>query len=629
MTFILICVLTVILLLALLLSLGLQPRSVTRITGYLLLFAAGSGILLYGYGYSVLFDDLPQAVIRTLFSVFCMFLGRNEISAISAAPLLKSPGMQLFLYAVHLLALYCTASAVAATIGVRLIRILRLLLVRRGNLHLIYGTGEDAVAFGEKLLQRKEGYVLFADAGGGAVQEGKILRMGSLLFTGEEAGTPSTAFLKKLGMKPGKRRLTLYCLADKPADNYRYAEAMRVALRQAEILPEQIGLVILLEEEDLGASLQAVGGGGEGAYGYGSVFTVERAELLARLMIKMIPPFRTLSFDENAQAEEDFEALIVGFGRTGQAVLRSLIRNGQFEGSSFHATVLSRDHRQQSGSFFSRYPGLCQAYRVDFLDADARSVAVYEHLTAQFRHLNYVVVCTGDEKENGEIAEELSRFLADRGIQPPILLCSARGVSQITDRGSPSGFTGLFAPEVLCSGGLDAMAAVINHRYHAAEGRSVSADWAACDYFSRMSCRASADFLDAYLYAAGTDRGTVLREGWQPEAETFETLSRTEHLRWCAFHYAMGWQPMPESVFEERADCFRLQVRQAGTGSIRITKDPERKLHACLIPWEELDDLADRELAVTGKRPDYKEMDRNNLRTIPEMLRAEQALKGG
>ena len=42
--------------------------------------------------------------------------------------------MQLLIYATHLLALYCTASTVIATLGTRLIRTVRLLFSSSGNL---------------------------------------------------------------------------------------------------------------------------------------------------------------------------------------------------------------------------------------------------------------------------------------------------------------------------------------------------------------------------------------------------------------------------------------------------------------------------------------------------------------
>ena len=58
-----------------------------------------------------------------------------------------------------------------------------------------------------------------------------------------------------------------------------------------------------------------------------------------------------------------------------------------------------------------------------------------------------------------------------------------------------------------------------------------------------------------------------------------------------------------------------------GEESIRIGKDTAAKLHACLIPWEELPTLAEKEYAITGVRPDYRKKDKDNVRMVADMLR--------
>ena len=267
-----VCLLTVALMLALMLSLGLQSKTMKRLTGVLLLFSGVSGVILYGYGFTKLYGNVPQAAIRTLFSVFCMFLTRNEISTISAVPELATPWMQFYLYAVHLLAFYCTASAVITTLGTRLIRSLRLLLARRGDLHVIYGVSEQTLAFAEKLRKAEKGFVVFVDSGSGSAFEGAILRTGALMIDSNDAKKATPAFLKKIGMRPGSRRLMLYCLDESDTKNLQYAESMRQTLAAAEIVPAQTSLTVLLADADVGAALQAAGE----VYGYGSVSAFEQ-----------------------------------------------------------------------------------------------------------------------------------------------------------------------------------------------------------------------------------------------------------------------------------------------------------------------------------------------------------------
>ena len=141
-----------------------------------------------------------------------------------------------------------------------------------------------------------------------------------------------------------------------------------------------------------------------------------------------------------------------------------------------------------------------------------------------------------------------------------------------------------------------------------------------CDYFSRMSSRASADFTHAMLRAAGKTREQVAAGDWDLTAEMLENLSRTEHLRWCAFHYCMGFHTMTDAEFDSRAQEYRHQVAQNGKATIRIGKNMEQRTHACLVDWDELDTLSRKENAITDQNKDYKALDRANVQAIPKML---------
>ena len=133
----------------------------------------------------------------------------------------------------------------------------------------------------------------------------------------------------------------------------------------------------------------------------------------------------------------------------------------------------------------------------------------------------------------------------------------------------------------------------------------------------------------AMLRAAGKTEDEVLAGSWPPDEETLEHLSVTEHLRWCAFHRVMGYRRMSDAVYQARAERWQRETRELGTSSVRIGKDAERRLHACLIPWEELDALSARENAVTGGHVDYKDMDRENVLALRDILTAMRESKEG
>ncbi len=609
-------ILSALLFLFLLITLGFKPKFISKLNGAILVFVAIVGLGTYGYGYYTLYGGSFRTVMRTLFSCFCMFLGRNEIGAISAVPLLATDGMQILIYAAHLLALYCLASAVISSVGANLLRTLHLAFIRWGDLDVVYGSDSSAVDLAEKLIKKHTTVVI--DSSGKTEYADRVTHMGSLLLTDDAARTPSASLMKRLGIRPGRRHYSFYCLDADPDKNVRFAARLLEVLESRGITKEQISLTILAKDS-AGEGLLAAGGGEE-RYGFGSVLAVDRPELIARMLVRSAPPYSLMRFDGKGRAEEDFEAVIIGFGSTGQAVLRQLVMNGQFAGSHFRATVVSLDHEGEAGSFFFRYPALKDEYDIHFMDVSARSRAFYEYLKEHAESLNLIVVCTGNGKENTELTQELTGFLSDFPRRIPVMQCSLHGIVTLDPETGLPKSQSLYDPSVLNAGQMDAMAKILNHRYHLEEGRTPEEDWASCDYFSRMSCRASADYMDAFLAATGTDREQVLNEGWAPEAEVLETLGQAEHLRWCAFHYCMGYRAMPKETFSRRAEQYREQSAR-GERPVRIGKDTEHRLHACLIGWDELPALSDREAEVTGVWKDYKKMDIDNVLMIPDLLR--------
>ena len=164
----------------------------------------------------------------------------------------------------------------------------------------------------------------------------------------------------------------------------------------------------------------------------------------------------------------------------------------------------------------------------------------------------------------------------------------------------------------------------VHHIYCGGDGsgRTPRENWQRCDYFSRQSSRTCADFYPAVLRASGKTEEEVLSGGWPPPEDVMENLSVTEHLRWCAFQYVMGYAPMPPEVWRERAERYRREAAGGGEPAFRIGKDEKKRLQACLIPWEKLDDLSRRENEITGGCVDYKQMDRSNVLMLSRVLAA-------
>lgn len=616
-SYIIVILFTAALFCAVVISLAAKRSSTTWITGTATFLAAFGGFFIYGSGFASQIDFFPLTILLSLMASLGMFLGRSDFSAVSGLKFFATSGGQFCFWLFHFLALYATASAALTTIGAKLLLRLRLLLATHGDMTIIYGIHADSVSFGECLAAQRNGHIpiIFADSCAESDFEGRIAAMGGVSLGGQSGDCPSARLLRSLGMRPGKRRLTVYAMKKDSIQNFRYAKKLLNALEERCIQARQTSLIFKGEEEMDASGLLA----SEEKYGYGSVTLFDDPKLAARLLIQKFPPWETISFDEEGRAREDFDALVVGFGQVGQAVIKSLVMNGQFVGSHFSLTVFASDCQIVSGSFSSFTPALAKKYDITLRSANARSEELYDFLREHKERLKYVVVCIGNQKLNREISRELAQYLDRIGSRAGVYQCSAQGVRFQGKEGAPAVDAPIYSPEILATGRMDRMAMVLNHHYCGGNGLSPQENWERCDYFSRISSRAAADFIPAMLRAAGRTPERV-GEDWKLSEVMLENLSRTEHMRWCAFHYAMGFDTMDPETFAARCVQYRREAEEKGKSTINVSKDMRNRLHACLIPWEDLDQLSKEVNEVTGSRVDYKDLDRRNVLALPEVL---------
>ena len=607
----LVIVFTGILFLGIIINLAMKKENSAKVTGVCIAVAGVSGLFIYGYGYGLAFaDNLPLAVIRSLMAVWGMFVSKNDFSIISGTPLFSSQGAVLYFWLVHLMAQYATASAAIATIGARALRRLRLWLACFGNLSLIYGVNEDSVAFGRQLAETPGNNVVFVDEKVSSSLEGAINSFGGVTVGDKNALWPDKKFLRGLGIRGDRRKYDFYLLHKNEAKNVKYAFALKAALETNGIPATATNLVMLGSEETHTAPLQRLGD----KYGFGNVSIFDAPGLVARLLIHHFPPAATMDFNDDCSAAENFESVIIGFGAVGQAVMKQLVMNGQFAGSDFSLAVFAPDFEKVSGYISATSHSIIDNYNVKFYDYDGRSRSMYDYILARKDDMNYIVICTGSEKTNNEIGGEITRYLTRIGSDAQVYLAGYSGITCLTEGQIPPKQHPVFTTDVLCTGKIDSVATQLNHRY-CNNDNTPQQNWARCDWFSRMSSRASADFMPSMAVIARQDPA----QQWALTDAQLENLGITEHQRWMAFHFVMGYEKMPAEVYDQREQRYISEKSLYGTGKIRVGKDTVARQHACLIPWEELDALSRRENAITGGNVDYKQSDKNNVLAIAQL----------
>lgn len=609
---------TAALFLAVFINLAASPKLSTRIIAICAVITAVGGLIIYGSCYAALLDNTLLAVLRSAFSVCTLFLGENGYDLICDAPPMQNAWVEAAFWILQFMGVFAATGAAVSVIGARFLRRLRLRVNRRKKLAIIYHVSSETIGFARQLLEDTDVAVLFVDESADSDCSDAVASLNCVLRSDQDALEANDRFLKSIGISPRRKHITLYALSDDEIANQMYASALLTALEKRGIDPDLLSLSIIGAEDQTQNILLR----GENSYGFGNVITVNATDMAARLLIHRRPPCDCIDFDENGKALQDFHALVIGCGSAGQAVIKQLIMNSQFEGSNFHMTLFDPNYDEVMGKMLFECKELFQNYSIDVHRHDARSTQMYSFLSEKLASLHYIVVSTGNDDLNNEIAKQLRHFITLQGSNLAVHLCSSRGVRVLADGISLQ--WDIYTREVLSSEHIDRLAMLLNQSYCQGNGRSAEENWRSCDYFSRMSSRASADYASAFLRMAHCTAEDVSRGQWQPSAALLENMARSEHLRWCAFHYAMGFRSMTAKEFEERCQTYLAEKAAHGSTKYRIGKDLTRRTHCCLISWEQLDALSEAENKVTGGHVDYKQMDRDNVLALPELLRASQ-----
>lgn len=626
-------------------------NGITVCTG---IFTLIGSLFIYSYGYLQLCSSFVAAVTRTLLSTIQAFLGADDWGDMK--DVLKSGTEQTVFWVIHITALITSSGAIAMAIRKVFIRTIRKWGLRSKNIELIYGLTENTLAFGEELLEKGDAAVVYVAEDPNTTLADAAWDMGAVVFSSAAAVEASTSFAFSLKLQKHNKKIRLYAISPNYISNYKYAAKLQDTLQQLAVLPDRISLTLIGSSDDAAEPLLAVAKPGRdeslavpvkklfrqkrfeencrqyiaetyAPYGFGSVNCVDEPNMVGRLLVQTYPPYQVMEFDRDGKAKYDFHGLIIGFGQVGQAVLRHVVMNSQFQGSTFHLAVFDPQCQQSSGRLLHECSAMFRDYKILLEPHDGRSNRLYQYLSDHSDSLNYIVVCTGSNAINEEIADQIRVYLHRNGSNAAIYLCGHRGVIRHSDVDCLKPHS-IYTTKLLQTDVLDRKAKYLHHRYKCSKGSTLSIDehWRDCDYFSRNSNRASADFQPAFLAMAHTTREEAI-QNWKPTGALRDSLAITEHLRWNAFHYCMGFRPLTDEEFEQRKATYAEDIK--ANPDYRIGKDMARRIHGCIRSWEELKKYNLKENEVTGSDTDYQFYDYENIEAIGTILADEQAFLEG
>ncbi|MFO8035829.1 MAG: NAD-binding protein [Anaerolineales bacterium] len=313
----------------------------------------------------------------------------------------------------------------------------------------------------------------------------------------------------------------------------------------------------------------------------------------ARLMLQDNPPWSI------SPPSDPIRVLIVGLGKMGQRLIVATARGWRMRNPDprrkIHITGLDLDAEQKCNSLLTNYPQLPEVCILEALEMDILSPA-FDRLGAHFTQdhtcdLNLVYVCLDDESFSLQTGLRLNYQLRKYHIPIVLRMAESGGLSMLLaeDESGQDTFGNLrifdlldqtCTAEILQRGTHEILARNLHAAY--LEGLEKSATsgqredtrltWEQLSPSQKERNRQQADRIPTVLAAAGY-RIAPLRdweadlfqfsEGESGDKDEVALMAPVEHELWRQNFIQEGWRWGPE-------------------------KDPEKKTHPNLVPWEEL-----------------------------------------
>ena len=358
---------------------------------------------------------------------------------------------------------------------------------------------------------------------------------------------------------------------------------------------------------------------------------INEIDLLTRQMIEKHPPFKCpgLKFS-GGTAQRSFTVMILGFGPVGQSALLRLVMNGQFMGSTMRTIVIDKDIDNLKDCFEHRYPGLKLCCNIDPKNINVQQKDFFALLDKE-KDLDYIVAALHGDEMNKQTALDIKHHYERSGKALPFIavaelngsLCETKRVKKHEAKQGEKIFVFGSRDEVFKEGVIirqraDLIAEAINDVYNK-ENPNRAIPWLERSWFDQESNRASADFIPAMLYLAGkNEEEAIEKKILTNDSSLAEILAQTEHLRWNAFHTAMGWSSIS---IKEMQNCFN------DTKDVYLCrKNPKLRLHICIASWGKLDKISKAYSQISQEKVDFKKSDRDIIKNIPKFL---ETAKGG
>ncbi len=336
--------------------------------------------------------------------------------------------------------------------------------------------------------------------------------------------------------------------------------------------------------------------------------------------------------------------LLIGCGRLGTQMLKTVSWCGQIKGYTLKIRVLDKKAKGVKQEFYSLYPEM-NNYDIEFEDVEIESPE-FESKVSAYANASFVCVATGSDDLNLSTAENVYRIIRRNysGETPPIFSRVRKTIksNNFEEKGSYLkernihlfGTTAcVFSNDTLFNSTLENLAFAVHLCYNWALNEPKDSfvykkalnDFCTSEY-SRRSSMAAALHISAKLGSCGivakgtlpTDSDLLKFEEILKDDVLKLTLVKNEHDRWNAFMRSEGFRTVDFETVKKYAPLTRSH------------KDEAAKLHPCIVSWEELDILQEQynklQKQLDLKPSDFKEYDEKIVVEIPQIIRKARQL---
>lgn len=546
----------------------------------LICFLVLCGILLYALGYApqngTPYDYLASG-LKAVFSVGRMFTMESDWSALRST-VTDSPVFLLLFTLLMALAMLTTAAIVLSLLGKRLMSRIRLLVLS------VFGTRKAVFALTELncksfLLAKdalKKGNIVIAaidtdvHSKDAEAMEQEALSLGILLVEVPVSGSVIKKF--PLYKRFFHTSFHVFAIGLDEHDNAAKADEIAKAVLKAKVNTDRFHLHIFVQNPSYGTLFL-------NSYKPLEIELIDENDIAVRQLFSQKAPLDALPWTAPYEGYYDgtLHLCVIGHSPVAEELIKNAAILAQCEKTKVCVTLVDAHADDLLAAFRARTPQVSACIDLATQNLQPGSDGYYAYLREELRHTQYAFVTSSDSSNNVALTTGLCGLMQSLQVSMPVavfipddeplhLLFTAPEYRQVIRFGS---LQDVYNTDVLVSASMDILARAVNDFYGQL---GYGKPWSQLSLFEKNSNRALALHIQSKLHTIGLEyrKGPVtgLYEKCLSDQKFLEILARGEHLRWNAFHYMNGWQSF--------------------AGYPDANKDREKKLHACLVSWDEL-----------------------------------------